>query len=421
MNHTESPLTAQRTWTLLLLLMGVALLVRLAVTLFFADNHTLYYEYMEIARNILDGHGYSWKDAYTQPLQVTSFLPPLYVFWCLFFIWLSSANFLPMYIAQAVIAATGCIPAYLLGKRLFSNQVGWIFATIYAIYPEFVYLHSRPVSEFLYVVLALWLLYGYAVLRDDDPQSRRFLHRSLWLGLLFGVTILVKEGATVLLTAIVLSLLIVKRPRPAVLRRSVIPMIAVAVLVVLPWTIRNYTAQGEFIPIRTGFGYTLWVGNHPGGNGLLWHENGSKTQDDLPEDYKAYVDRNLPADEQARDAFYFAEVGRFIRNNPLQYATFCLRRLGVYLWFDPTHPLAQNIIYRISYILTLILAIPGIILTIRRKQMDPVFPLIYFGYMFLYVPVLVLPRYRIIPLLVLLLLVANSIGYVWKQRKPELV
>ncbi|MFZ5433448.1 MAG: glycosyltransferase family 39 protein, partial [Calditrichota bacterium] len=404
-----------RTW--LFLLMGGALIARLAVTLFFADNHTLYYEYMEIARNILDGHGYSWKDAYTQPLQVTSFLPPLYVFWCLFFIWLSSANFLPMYIAQAVVAATGCIPAYLVGKRFFTHQVGLIFATFYAIYPEFVYLHSRPVSEFLYVVLALWLLYGYTLLRDDDPKSRTSFRRSLWLGLLFGVTILVKEGATVLLTVIALSLLIAKRPRATVLRRSVVPMVAVAVLVVLPWTIRNYVAQGKFIPIRTGFGYTLWVGNHPGGNGLLWLENGSKTQDDLPEDYKAYVDRNLPNDEQARDSFYFSEVGRFIRSNPLHYADLCLRRLGVYLWFDPTHPLAQNIIYRISYILTLVLAIPGIILAIRRKQMDPIFPLTYFGYLLLYVPVLVLPRYRIIPLLVLLLMSAFSFHRLFERKE----
>lgn len=34
-----------------------------------------------------------------------------------------------------------------------------------------------------------------------------------------------------------------------------------------PWPMRNAVVMHAFIPLRTDFGYELWMGNHPGGNG----------------------------------------------------------------------------------------------------------------------------------------------------------
>jgi hypothetical protein len=42
----------------------------------------------------------------------------------------------------------------------------------------------------------------------------------------------------------------------------------VAFLIVFsPWPLRNAAVMHAFIPLRTDFGYELWIGNHPGGNG----------------------------------------------------------------------------------------------------------------------------------------------------------
>jgi hypothetical protein len=38
-------------------------------------------------------------------------------------------------------------------------------------------------------------------------------------------------------------------------------------LVFSPWPVRNAMVMHAFIPLRTDFGYELWMGNHPGGNG----------------------------------------------------------------------------------------------------------------------------------------------------------
>ena len=64
--------------------------------------------------------------------------------------------------------------------------------------------------------------------------------------------------------------------------------------------------------------------------------------------------------------------------------------------------------------LMLALAIPGMWLAWRKRLGDIVLPLIYLGYMALYVPVLVLPRYRIVPVLILLLFASYSLAKAWE-------
>jgi hypothetical protein len=34
-----------------------------------------------------------------------------------------------------------------------------------------------------------------------------------------------------------------------------------------PWPIRNQIVMHSFVPLRSNFGYELWLGNHPGGDG----------------------------------------------------------------------------------------------------------------------------------------------------------
>lgn len=43
--------------------------------------------------------------------------------------------------------------------------------------------------------------------------------------------------------------------------------IAAFMIVFSPWPIRNAAVMHAFIPLRTDFGYELWSGNHPGGDG----------------------------------------------------------------------------------------------------------------------------------------------------------
>lgn len=54
-------------------------------------------------------------------------------------------------------------------------------------------------------------------------------------------------------------------------RARVFPWVGLVVFVAAlsPWTIRNLVVMRSFVPLRSSFGYELWLGNHSGGDGNM--------------------------------------------------------------------------------------------------------------------------------------------------------
>jgi hypothetical protein len=80
-------------------------------------------------------------------------------------------------------------------------------------------------------------------------------------GILFGISTLCK--AVVLLLPFFLfpvSILAFRKPNPKIVRKFIFLLLAV-VITVAPWTLRNYVVSHKFIPVGTGFGVALWMGN----------------------------------------------------------------------------------------------------------------------------------------------------------------
>jgi 4-amino-4-deoxy-L-arabinose transferase-like glycosyltransferase len=322
-----------------------------------------------------------------------------------------------MFAIQAIIAASGCLPAYLVGKRMFNDRAGLLFSLAYAIYPEMIFVHSRATPEFLYIVICLWLLYIYLRLQQSDVWTSGCLRDAWVMGTLTGIGLLVREGVLIVAGAAGLALLIQKRPIGAVIRRIVVPVTLACATILVPWTIRNWVVQGHFIPLRSAYGLNLWMGNHAEATGTDKTMDGGYQMSRLWEKNKDYYARVIPQDEYGRNQFYRAEALRYIRTHPVHYLELTAKRLWYYLWFDPTHPLAKNLIYRVSYIFLLIIAIPGVILAVRRRELDLTFLIMFGGFLLLYVPVIVLPRYRIIPVLMLLIMASYFVANLpWAQR-----
>ena len=243
----------------LLAMFAAGLIFRLIVTFFLSDLHKLF-EYQLIARNLVAGLGISWDDWGRMPMQPTSMFPPLYIYWCALFIRFFGDNFVPLYLAQALIAASGCLPAYLIGQRLYSRRIGLLFAVAYTIYPELVFVHSRPVPEFAYIVWSLWVLVIYLRLRDLTPGSWQAVRVAALLGICAGVGILLREGILIVTGGVLCALLWRLRPLPAVIRSHILPVLLGIVIALLPWAIRNQVTQGKFTLIRSAYGLNLLDG-----------------------------------------------------------------------------------------------------------------------------------------------------------------
>jgi hypothetical protein len=170
---------------------------------------------------------------------------------------------------------------------------------------------------------------------------------------------------------------------------------ATAAICVAPWVARNARVHGEFVPIKSSFGYAFWQGNcalsmgtdkvvrasveralsrRPGGlrewNAALWearHEAGYL--DDIALTRGDYRELGaVPEPERSRRLFRRALAD--LRAEPGRYARLCLRRLRYFVFFDETNPKTRSQVYRASHLGLTALAALGLILArpdVRRR------------------------------------------------------
>ena len=154
-------------------------------------------------------------------------------------------------------------------------------------------------------------------------------------------------------------------------------VVLVAALGVTPWLVRNALVHGEFVAVKSSFGYAFWQGNcalsegtdkvvRPSvetalgrgerGEGLsglnrtLWaarHEAGYL--DDIaltPEDRKLLGSVSEPE----RSRILFRRAIRELASEPGRYLRLCLRRFRYFWLFDETNPKTRVLAYRLSHL-----------------------------------------------------------------------
>jgi 4-amino-4-deoxy-L-arabinose transferase-like glycosyltransferase len=309
-----------------LLMVAIALAIRLAVIPF------LYHEWMDpfvlehwafgrIARSIVSGHGFGSPFADS---GASALLPPVYSYLLagIFKIFgiETKASVIAALSLNSFFSALTCVPIFLLAKQAFGDRVakwagwGWAFSP-YGIY----YGADWAWSTCLVTLELLWLFY-FAWRLEDSSRTRDWL--------LFGFF----GGIAALTEPVVLSVVPLlglwtlyrryKRSRPWVAPLLAASLAALAVM--SPWIIRNYELFHRFIPVRSGYGLELYIGNN--GYSQHWvnralHPNHSDAE--LGEYERvgemAYMDHKL---QQGKD---------FIHAHPGWFAWMTFRRI-VYMW-----------------------------------------------------------------------------------------
>jgi len=134
-----------------------------------------------------------------------------------------------------------------------------------------------------------------------------------------------------------------------------------------PWFIRNAVVMHSFIPFRSNFGFELWLGNHPGGDGGTDPSLSPWTN---PTELRAFIAKG--------ELGYIAERGRmarrYIADHPARYMTLTLSRVSKY-WALA----GDGFITAVDPIFAL--AIPGLVLLAKRRSeylMVYVLPLLLF-------------------------------------------
>ena len=218
--------------------------------------------------------------------------------------------------------------ALLLGALAFRSR-GWLAgalaATLALASPSWLLLPQRALSETLFVAL---VAIGISIaLSGTIPPA---FGLALLTGMVFGLAALVREMGLVL--GGVLGVVVgVWAWREGMRARGVALAVTVllgAVLVIFPWTVRNYRIFGEVVPICTNGPINLYIGNNPEATGVYqWR---------LPAEGQAVWDR--PDDGRSNELFASQLAGRaaieYIVANPSRTVALVPQRLWA-LWGPP--------------------------------------------------------------------------------------
>jgi len=154
-------------------------------------------------------------------------------------------------VAQALLGAATCLVIGRLGSRLFPGSIGWAAALVYAVDPYAIYFCGYLLSEPLCVLLTTASL--LALVRAGSQRG----WEAAW-SCLCALATLTRPNMGLMLPLGLLWLL--RRPGSGFRRCGL--ALAVFCLTLLPWTVRNYSVYGRFVPVTTRGGYNLWLWNN---------------------------------------------------------------------------------------------------------------------------------------------------------------
>ncbi|MBA4019523.1 MAG: hypothetical protein C0483_20350 [Pirellula sp.] len=430
------------------LMLAVALALRLAaiVALPLPADRPATYEHGAIAESLLAGRGFSvWYLGTEGPTSQQAPWVPLVLAGCYGLFGVGTPAALYAYQLLQCLAGVALVAAvWRLARHLDMHQpgvaslAGWAAA----LYPPHIYMATH-------VQAAPWAALGVVGLLAlvCNPTARVTWRRAAAAGAIGGWLLLVDPITALVLPVAALRLFLTARRqtkrRPARLTSRPASVIAhrhralgvcaafsaAALLVIAPWLVRNVRVHGEFVFIKSSFGYALWQGNNPlshgtdkvpkstavaiaadhdgslaSQNNALWEARHETLYiDDVllkPDGYREF--HGLTEPERSRLLGTRAE--RWIAAHPIDYAKLCFQRLRYFLLWDDTNPKAAHPLYRLSSVAWLVLASMG--LFAARQQMRVLWPTVvpFVGIMLFHTLTITSARFRI---------PVEPLGFVW--------
>jgi hypothetical protein len=324
-----------------------------------------------ISQSVVAGKGYSFPVGHewlyefvdSNPLlrvndgifHPTAWADPIYTFCLAGLIWLFgdfhqlAAAVFNLVLMLAVLGLT-----HLLCERLISAPAGVVAVLALAsgsYIPEAAHTMTNAMLAATLVVLSALTLVKFV----EEPTPRR----ACLLGSVLGLTVLGCPTAQLFLPVAAAAVAVRgwKDLRPAVTHAILI--LVMAGIIMAPWTVRNYTAFGKFIPVRTGFGQIAFIGVVASGGTVAPDSLRSHVKPpwraETPRDavrriiHPPYVDQAalerfqldyakelggagyLAMNEAQRDSWFLKETMTFLAANPVLSAQLAIANLEVFV------------------------------------------------------------------------------------------
>jgi 4-amino-4-deoxy-L-arabinose transferase-like glycosyltransferase len=254
--------------------------------------------------------------------------------------------------------------AFILTRHIFGRRAALVAGLIAALYPHFILYSNLLLTEApltLLVVVAMIFLVRF---------GRRGRMSDLALaGVMTGLGCLTKAPLLSFLPVAALWILIVGRARLARSAWGGILFLAVTAAVISPWTYRNYLVHGEFVPISTLGGLSLWYGNNQWSHG------------NLGDDYLTLIKLQPnpgSTKETDIDRFFRKEAVTFIRTHPKASAVLAVKKM-LQFWrpegfripglVEKTPSAVRFVVGFASYMPLFLLFLAGLVVSLRGLRL----------------------------------------------------
>jgi 4-amino-4-deoxy-L-arabinose transferase-like glycosyltransferase len=292
------------------------------------------------------------------------------------------------YFARLFLSLVGsgtCVLVYLFARDLFGWRIGVLAGIFAAIYPELYIYDGWLYTESLYTFLLFAVCYGLYRLQYAPERNWR-----IWItcGILLGLLSLTRPNGTIVIGLFIVWAFIMawqKFLSWRVTARGVLVTTLIAIVLIAPWTVRNYLVSHTFIPVATGDG-TVLLGaynndaltkaTYPGGPKGTWI-NPIVSRPDVVRPFPLHT--CTPPCEVAREAAFKDAAVKWIQDN-INIMPHLLELHFINMWQPDTYeadlpidrfPQQQSTQFVLSMMKTwpiylFILAGLGLIVTLRR-------------------------------------------------------
>jgi hypothetical protein len=318
------------------------------------------FETDRLVSNWFAGHGYVYRFLGTDYHSFHSLVPYTLLYAALY--GLGGGHPTVNLVAQWAFAALLCVVVWHLGVRLGGPRVGGLAAWLAALHPGLVAYDATKLVQFSLdaTLVAAALL---AVVRWAEAPS---LARAACGGLLTGL-LMYERGTMGLFFPV--ALLWVKRVGHLPWRswtRQVALYGAVALLLLLPWFVRNAVVHKRLVLMMTTTWMALWEGNNEAATGTEFTTDGRPIKFAQPPE----LARRLQDKSELRQMEAFRDAAlTFIRTQPAAAVGLYVRKLTYFWWQSPHtglwYPRRWTIVSQTWYLVFIGFAALGLVMLAR--------------------------------------------------------
>lgn len=163
-------------------------------------------------------------------------------------------SYMVVQVIQCLLSGLIVFLTYHLGKRLHSRNTGLFAAFFMAFNPLLIWYIPRVMVEVIFTAVCLLVF-----LMTDTFLKKKTVRNAIFLGMLISAAAFIKSFALMFPIAVTVLLLIHKTDLKQIAKYVGVIILTMIVLIA-PWTVRNFLVAGKVIPVHSSLGLPLTDG-----------------------------------------------------------------------------------------------------------------------------------------------------------------